>query len=446
MKRSSGLSSIDYNSVTESWNIERLDFVIGDTIGLNIPTHADALEAAGAVFLTQAFQVFGALDAENSVTRIVRIESCQGGSTGSKLFLSVEYAHPDPRLHNELFVKFSRDFDDARRDRGRYEMQAEIPFTAISRSPEFPIRVPAGYFADFHAESGTGLVITERVPFGEDNVEHHRRKALDYLTMPEPLAYYRPLVASLARIAAAHKAGKLPADVETLLPFDPSTGSADPIRYDHDGLEQALDRCDDFARRCPQLLPDEVRSSEFRATMRRDAHRIREQEAKLQAFLQGDPRMIALCHWNAHVDNAFFWRDQVKEIHCGLIDWGRVGQITFGSALWGALSAAEDTIWDEHFDTLLNVFVEEYRRSGGPSLTAEELKLHVLLHVATMGVSRVLVLPEYVTYRLPECVAAHGPRDPMFLAADQARNCLRMYTNFLRLWQRFDFGKLLEDK
>src|SRR5262245_1659465 len=104
---------------------EKIDHVIGDATGLTIPAHADALRAGGEAFLTQAFQTFGALPADNAIARITRLEHCPGGSTGAKLFLDVEYARPDPALHTELFVKFSRDFTDAMRDRQRSEMEPE---------------------------------------------------------------------------------------------------------------------------------------------------------------------------------------------------------------------------------------------------------------------------------------------------------------------------------
>ena len=30
--------------------------------------------------------------------------------------------------------------------------------------------------------------------------------------------------------------------------------------------------------------------------------------------------MIALCHWNANIDNAWFWREPDGALRCGLID------------------------------------------------------------------------------------------------------------------------------
>lgn len=421
------------------------DLFTGDATGLAIPAHPESFRAAGTEFLTRAFRTFGALGPENAVARIVGLEHCPGGSTGAKLFLTVEYARPDPALHTELFVKFSRDFDDPRRDWQKTEMESEAPFMAISRLPGFPIRVPAAYFADYAADTGTGLVITERVAYGEDGIEPHRRKTLDHLTMDDPLPYYQAVVTALARLAGAHRSGRLAPDIDARFPFDPVTGSADPIRYSDDELAAELGRCFAFADKAPQLLPEAVRTPEFRTRMERDTWAIRRHEAAIQRYLTSDPRMIALCHWNAHVDNCIFWREQ-GAVRCGFIDWGRVGQITFGSILWGGLSAAHHDIWDKHLDALLQLFLDEYRSAGGPAIALEELQQHLALHMAAMGVARVLAFPEVIEFRLPECVDASGPQDPMFLpvAVDGARNCRQVYVNFLQHWRRQDFGKRLD--
>ena len=57
-----------------------------------------------------------------------------------------------------------------------------------------------------------------------------------------------------------------------------------------------------------------------------------------------------------------------------------------------------------------------------------------------LGVARVLAFPEIVEFRLPHCVNASGPCDPMFLDVDPARNCRQVYVNFLQHWRRMDFG------
>lgn len=424
---------------------ERFDFFRGDATGLSIPAHPDALVSAGPEWLTMALRHFGSLGPENAVTAM-QAEPCPGGSTGKKLFLRIETLRPEPGLDPVVFAKFSRDFDDERRDWQRTEMEGEAKFVALSRSAGFPIRVPRGHFADYAADSGTGLVITERIAYGESGIEPHRRKCLDWQTMADPLPYYRASLTALARLAGAHKSGRLAGDIETCFPWDPVAGSADPIRLSEDELAAQLDHGRRFARDCPQLLPEEIRDPAFLDQLERDAWTIRDNEGALQQFLTGNPALISLNHWNSHIDNCWFWHED-GDLRCGLIDWGRVGQITFGSALWGGLSAAHHDIWNHHIDQLLALFLREYRAAGGPAVSLAELKRHLCLHMATMGLARMLAGPEIIRFRLPGCVDASGPRDPMFtpVSADPARNYLSIHTTLLTMWRREDFGGLVRE-
>ena len=424
-----------------------MDRVIGDATGLSIPAHPDALMRAGPEWLSKAFRAFGTIAPDNAVTGI-SAAPCPGGSTGRKLFLTLDYARPEPGLDRVLFAKFSRDFDDERRDWQRTEMAGEAKFMPLSRESGFPIRVPRGYFADYHAESGTGLVITQCIAYGAKNqwgiIDPHRRKCLDWQTMDEPLPYYQASVTALARLAAAHKSGRLAPDIAQRFPWDPATGSADPIVYSDAELTAEFENVRAFARDCPRLLPASLREPAFLDQIERDSRLIREKEPAIRACLASNRAMIALNHWNAHVDNCWFWRED-DVLQCGLIDWGRVGQITLGAALWGALSAAHHDIWDHHLDHLLTHFAAEYHAGGGPLISAAELKQHLTLHMAVMGVARVLAFPEIIRFRLPHCTEATSPRDPMFrpVSADPARNCLSVYTVLLKHWHREDFGAVV---
>ncbi|WP_159868172.1 hypothetical protein [Novosphingobium sp. 9U] len=421
-----------------------LDRAQGDITGLIIPAHGAALQEDGAEFLTRAFHAFGSLPADNAVTAFA-LQPCPGGSTGAKFFLNVTYAKPDPALHNALFAKFSRDFTDPRRDHpGRYEMAAEVPFMALARAADFPIRTAAPYFADYHMASGTGLVITERVGFGEGAIEPHRAKCLDFATMADPLLYYRATVTALAQLCGAHKAGCID---DSAFPFDPIAGSADPIRYDAAQLAAELAYVRAFVERCPQHFAPELREPAFLAAFCAQAEAIRANEVKIRVWLIHDPDLRALCHWNAHIDNAFFWREgtgfgrEGAGLQCGFIDWGRVGQITLGSALWGALSAAHHDIWDEHLDELLALFVAEYAAAGGPSVSVAALEEHLIVHIATMGVARVLAFPEIIAFRCPTVAELTGPHDPAILGIESARNCLHVFTVFLKLWHTRGLGR-----
>lgn len=418
--------------------------VRGDVTGLAIPAHADALRAGGATLLSTAFQAFGSLDPGTRVARITRFENCPGGSTGQKLFLSVEYDPPAPQLHGDLFVKFSRDFSDPLRDRGRFEMASEVRFAALSRLADFPVSVPRAYYADYHQESGTGVLITQRIPFGVGGIEPQHQKCLDH-ELADPASYYRAIVTALARLAGAHKGGRLRADVDVQFPFDPqAAAAADRIRYDERQLRELVTAYAEFATKYPQLLPASIRAPGFVSALERDACRFLAHEATIKQFLQSNHDLVALCHWNAHIDNAWFWRDAAGALQCGLIDWGRVRQMNVAYALWGSLSGASLEVWDRHLQEFLELFAGEFHAHGGPRLDVEELKLNLQLYIATMGLAWMLEAPARILFRLPEAAGASGPHDPVFRRSETARNQLHIFTVFLHLWQTQDFGASLD--
>ncbi len=419
-------------------------FVSGDATGLAIPAHAEALRNGGEAFLSDAFHWFGALPPSNRVARITQFSAFGGGNSGQKILLSVEYERAEPGLHTDLFVKFSRDFADVFRDRRRYELEAEVRFAQLSRLPGFPIHVPAAYYADFHHESGTGILITQRIAFGEGSIEPLWPKCWDH-ELPEPLAHYRAVVSTLARLAAAHKSGALSPQVEQYLPFDPQAAAAeDPIPWDESQLRTVIARYGTFAAKYPQLLPPAIASPQFIAKLEHDAVRYLQHQACIKQFLHADLDYVALCHYNAHIDNAWFWREPSGRLQCGLLDWGRVRQMNVAYALWGSLCGASLEIWNNHLDELLTLFIEEFSAHGGPRLDLERLELHLDLYVASVGLSMLMDAPALVLARLPEAATAHGPRDPVFRKNQIALGFFHVFTSFLNLWQMHDFGASLD--
>ncbi len=393
-----------------------LENAIGDATGLAIPAHTKALREAGEDFLTDAFRAFGSLAADNRVTRITRFEPCPFGSTGEKLFLSVEYAREEPGLPRDLFVKFSRDFKDIFRDRRRGELEAEIRLAELSRSENFPIAVPRACFADFHAASGTGMIITGRIDFGEGGIEKMHAKCMDH-ELAEPLAHYRAIVTALARLAGAHKAGVLSPQVEELFPFDvDEVVRQDPIGLDAAGMRERVALYAEFSARYPQLLPAHIATPEF----------------------------IAFNHFNAHIDNAWFWRDAFGALQCGLLDWQRARQMNVAYALWGGLCGAGLDIWDHHLGELLTLFIHELQAHGGPKLDIAELTLNLNSYAAMIGLAGLINAPYIVLARLPEAATATGPLDPVFRRQESARSFLHIFTIFLSLWKAHDFGASLD--
>ncbi|MGV0794437.1 hypothetical protein [Mycolicibacterium sp. XJ1819] len=404
-------------------------WVRGDYFGLDMPPHADALRDGGAAFLTAAFRRCGALAGDNAVCAVTDLREFRGGSTGRKALLSVSYERGG--LPRDLFVKFSRDFDDAVRDRGRTQMEFEVRFALLSRMPGFPIAVPNTLFADYHGPSGTGLLITERISYGDNGIEPHYDKCMDY-TMPDALEHYRALMGAIGRLAGTHKAGRLPADVVEQFPVDMQRLSVgERVPYSGEQLQRRIDRLADFATRYPSLLPANLGSPQFVSWLRDEVARLVAREEDVWRQLASDPDYVALCHWNANVDNAWFWRDAHGRLQCGLLDWGCVGQMNLAMAIWGAMCSAETSMWDRHFDELLSHLLDEFRSAGGPALDAAVLTRHLLGYVAVMGIAWLLDVPGYLLQVLPETV---GDRfDPRIAGDEQVRSRLPMMTNFLNL-------------
>ncbi|ORV89809.1 hypothetical protein AWC11_13080 [Mycobacterium interjectum] len=417
--------------------------VTGDQLGLPIPADPAALRSGGERFLTEAFRASGVLAVDNAVTSITRFREVAGGSTGRKVILSVEYGRPQPGVHTDLFVKFSRDLEDPARDRGKTQMEPEVRFAMLSRMPGFPIAVPVVQFADYDRASGTGILITERIPFGGNGIERQYHKCLDY-EMPDPVEHYRALLTALGRLAGSYGSASLPGRLAAHFPLNVQ-GATVGERAAHDPatLDRRLAQLLHFLETRPGLVPANVRSPEFLARLREDIPRVAGHEHTIMRQLAADSDYVALCHWNANVDNAWFWRDASGALRCGLLDWGCVGQMNMGMALWGAMSGAETDLWDRYFGELLELFVAETRRCGGPRLDPDRLRRHTLLYAAVMGVAWLLDVPALIHKRFGAAPPA-SRTDPRVRSDEGVRAPLQMLSNLLNLWERHNVGDLLD--
>ncbi|GAB3115085.1 phosphotransferase [Aestuariicella hydrocarbonica] len=422
----------------------KIDWIRGDRLGLDIPAHAAALMEGGEAFLTRAFQLTGVLAADNRIKTITECREIEGGSTGRKVLLSVEYETPLPHLHRDLFVKFSRDFDNDHRDAAKVQMELEVLFALLSRDPGFPVAVPICYFSDFHHESGTGILITQRIPYDQNGVEPQYPKCLDY-EMPDPLGHYRALITALARLAGTHKAGKLADTVETYFPFEPEKLSVSQrAPYTPEQILRRVRQYAEFSHAYPQILPEPIRSDAFLERLAEEAPRFQKLESVAKQILQSSPELIALCHWNAHVDNAWFWRDEKEQLQCGLIDWGNVCQMNVAMAIWGCLSAAELNIWHDHLDELLTLFVDEFHQAGGEKIILGELKRHLKIYVGMMGLAWMLDAPKLILLHAPELAVAKDRLDERIQSSERARSQLLIMSVFLSFWHSQDMQEIID--
>jgi hypothetical protein len=418
------------------------DYVTGDATGLTIPITPDALLHAGPEFLTSAFRAFGALGEDNAVTRIVSAEPCHAGNSGQKLALVVAYARPDPGLDTQLFAKFSRFMHDPHRDFRRFELEPEVRLAALSRHPGFPIAVAKPYFADFDHASGSGVLISQRIAFGVGNIEPAQRKCMDH-ELSDPLERYRLTITTLARLAAAGKAGKMSPELERMFPYDPAEAAAAlPIPWTEQGLREAMARLRDFAASAPHLWPPNVTLA-FLHQLEQDAVDFLHNQAAVRRFLFADPDYVALLHWNTHLDNAWFWRNAAGALQCGLLDWGMVRHMNVTTAIWGGVSCMEPYRLDENLAAMISLFSDQLQANGGPKLDRAKLDLHFDLSTAMIGMAMLMDMAAVLLGRMPNIAEASGVDDPM-LSTDQVVHGFHLCAyNFLSTWQQRDFGESL---
>jgi hypothetical protein len=414
--------------------------VRGDLLGVEFPTSIEALLAEGPRFLTAAFRAAGALEPDNEVTAITEATEVFTGGMGRKLLLSVAYARPAPVLHQDLFVKFPRDFGDPLRDLFGPLMAPEVRFALLSRRDGFPIQVPKCYFADYHAASVSGLLITERIAYGRNGIEPCPTKAADY-EIADPLPHYRAMTRSMARLAAHHRAGLFGPEIDREFPFDPEAADAGArIPYTAEQLDEKLAKLQAFAQRFPQLFSDGLGDPEFLDRFVADAPLVLEAESAIRAFLQHQPECIALCHWNMNIDNAWFWTDAAGELRTGLLDWGSVGQMNLAQAFFGMTCAAETGFLDAHRDDLIRLLAEEYRQGGGPELDPGKLAYMIKLATALLGIAWILDAPSLVEQMIPDLDTIRDRFDPRIKENFLARCQLQLLMVFLNEWRAGDIG------
>ncbi|MEW9855584.1 hypothetical protein [Novosphingobium sp. M1R2S20] len=419
-----------------------IDWARGDLFGLDFPTHPEALKAGGPEFLTRAFRATGTLGEGNSVTRVTGLDEWMLGGTGVKALLSVAYEHDAPGLPRDLFVKFSRNFHDKVRDSGRHHMPPEVRLAVLSRDPHFPVAVPKCLYADIEQDTLTGIIVTERVPYGQGDVEPHYLKCMDQI-LPEPLTHYRALVSSLAQLSGAHKSGRLGDIVERYFPLDLDRLIARRPRLEAPLLIKRINRLAEFVLQHPHLVPAHIADRAFLEGFCAAAPLVVEQQDDIWRFLHARPDMLALCHMNAKVDNAWFWHEPDGALRSGLIDWGSAGQMSVASSIWGCIGAAEPETHDGHLDELLDLFAAEYARAGGLLLDRAELAQHVELHVM-MSALHMTTAPPAILREVPDPSAAVDRHDPIFTANETARVQLKITISLLNMWRRRDLGRLLQ--
>merc|ERR1712032_1596885 len=105
---------------------------------------------------------------------------------------------------------------------------------------------------------------------------------------------------------------------------------------------------------CPQAFPKELLMKSYIAKFTSEAEDMGSYCGEMNFYMQAIPEFFSLCHPNAQVDNAFYWKSETGEIQCGLLDWGGVMASNiptriFKRDVWGTIKSRKDPRIDENF-------------------------------------------------------------------------------------------------
>lgn len=404
--------------------------VTSQHFGIPFPTSVASFNAQAREFLTCAFRASGVLEAGNSVSAITSVQEFEGGGMGRKLVVTLDYATPGGAAPARIFIKFPREFGDPLRELFNPVMEPEVRFALLSRREDFPVHVARCYFADSDPASQCHILITECIGFGTGAIEPHRDKCKDYL-LPEPLPYYTALAQALGRLSGSHKSGALGGDIDAKFPFSGMV-TVPAIGFSRAELGARLDKLREFIGRYPQLFPASCRAAGFMDEFAAAMLACYDAQDAIRADLTGNPDVIALSHWNANIDNAWFWRDAGGALQVGLLDWGSVGQMNLAQAFFGMTCAAEVEFLQAHRDTLIHTLLAAYRDSGGPAVAVAGFRRHLILATSVLGMAWMLDAPALIEMQLGAVVAdLRGRDDPRLVDNFLARAQLHLLTVFL---------------
>ncbi|WP_313805996.1 hypothetical protein [Sphingobium sp.] len=414
--------------------------VTGDHTGIAFPVSYAMLEEGGVAMLTALFRQMGAISSENAVVEIVHWKEFFGGGMGRKIAFDVAYARKED-VPTRLFAKFTREFGDPLRELFSPVMDPEVRFALLSRRPGFPLRVPRCMFGDYNAEFKTGLLITERIPYGSEGIEPALEKCVDY-ELADPLPYYEAQTRAIAALAAYHRAGHFGDEIDREFPFNPFEESLlKVIPYDAEELASKLARLKEFAARAPQLLPDGLADPDFLDDFSRGAREVLAKERAIWRHLYGRRDAIALVHWNMNPDNGWFWRDENGVMQSGQLDWGGVAQANIAQSYYGMTCAGEADFLARHDADLQALLLSEYARLGGPQLDAAAFDQDVKLAIAVLGTAWMLDAPALLEAELPDYGRLSDRTDPRLRALFLPRAQLQLLNVFLSEWRRKKIGE-----
>lgn len=368
----------------------------GEWFNVTLPsTLSDVVsEAFGATWLTAAFHAAGTLSPDNAVVSIENFveldlqgDDAQGGA-GQKAILTVQYAKPSPKLHNNLFIKVPWSYDVNPNWRTILSSQygdgdgRELAVYVLAEDL-IPVKIPRLYFADISRETTNYILILECIEYGKGNILPKSNKYQDH-RLQDSHEYYYALMRALARVAAADKRGVFDQVIDSFLGHVKRRPPVDTHRRrlaSQEWTNKLVDDLVEFQQLAPNIFPPEISGATFISKFRSQIVECSKYFTAASNWVESDERYTALCHVNLQIDNAYFWprTDGEEGLEAGLLDWYNTTRVPFAQCFLGCFSGAEPAVLGEHIQGLMECFVAEYSKAGGPQISAEILLLHFQL-------------------------------------------------------------------
>jgi len=412
-------------------------------------------------------------------------EDSMGGS-GQKALLIVTYEKPHPELHTKLFVKLPFPYaPDNERARNSYNSvcdEGEILFLRLL-APLMPFPCPKFYFGDISHETTNYILIEEAVPFkrtewediGKDakfepyEIEPMIIKFKEYELPKDGADYYYALMKAVAQMVCAFKKGEC-GGLDRISQMFPCQLGATP--FAHQGWEAATAQMKPsggrlelppealagwkagnenqinlidmyfgqlvgFLQNAPHIFPADLLKPAFLKQYRLEALEIALYFNEIMMYQNVNPDFFALIHPNLPSDNAYYWRDEQGTLLTGLLDWGNAC-ISNIAGMWNmSFVMCEEGMLREHETSLLQYFVDEVKKGGGPKgITMTEMFTQVKLGQGIFSAQAGgVVMQLYKNTPKAEWVTMTGRWDPKINDRFSNRNYICAIINNLACWK-----------
>jgi len=359
-------------------------------------------------------------------------ENAKWGGAGLKILLKVKYKNgPSPTLGEGMFIKMPHEFT-GKNERYKNSVTSfgmdwsEVTFYNVfgGRFGDLPFKSPRMYFCDICRKTTNFVNIVERIPYAKTGTM--KVAPGEYFPAPEKyrdwalpnngIDLYYAHVKALAQFFGWHRKLRESTDQVEKLFMDEGTyqfkmnifaevaksgpynskerdawilealksnphiqGFAGGAGFPPQVALGFFEMCKDFMNNgCPQAWPKEFLTTHFQARWVKEATRMAKYCAEMNAWSMLQPEYFALCHPNAQVDNAFYWKSAASgEVVCGLLDWGGVNHSTITSCLGNGWIGAEPEVFVEHEEKIVQCFVDEFCKACEMKFDVEDLLMHI---------------------------------------------------------------------